>query len=457
MGPECYHESSLTALSTFQAMTSSNYDRFATAVSGEITQQLEKAVTKTTFNRLGGLQFDKELRSLVGYLSSVTTWTVRDKFSRLMQMATIFKSREGIKISLHTDIYSSGSESGPLTHQLTPDGKFYYPSIFINELGYRIKDLLLIDKTSTVQPLTIVYSPISLGKMRLWINIGQSFKMLKDLGFTEKDTDEIKGIFLDTNFYLLLLTFTVAAFHLLFDFLAFKNDIMYWQSKKTMVGLSTRAVIWRCISTGIIFLYLMDENTSLLVLIPTGIGVLIELWKVTKALKIKVHFNGLTPKFHFEDSTEKEKETETFDSEAMKYLSYLLYPLCIGGALYSLLYVQHKSWYSWSVMSLVNGVYAFGFLFMLPQLFVNYKLKSVAHLPWKAFMYKAFNTFIDDIFAFIITMPTAHRLACFRDDVVFIIYLYQRWLYPVDKKRANEYGISYTEEDSVTQELKKSK
>ena len=24
-------------------------------------------------------------------------------------------------------------------------------------------------------------------------------------------------------------------------------------------------------------------------------------------------------------------------------------------------------------------------------------------------------------------MPTAHRLACFRDDIVFIIYLYQRW------------------------------
>ena len=40
-------------------------------------------------------------------------------------------------------------------------------------------------------------------------------------------------------------------------------------------------------------------------------------------------------------------------------------------------------------------------------------------------MYKAFNTFIDDLFAFIITMPTAHRVACFRDDVVFVIYLYQ--------------------------------
>ena len=63
------------------------------------------------------------------------------------------------------------------------------------------------------------------------------------------------------------------------------------------------------------------------------------------------------------------------------------------------------------------------------------QLKSVAHLPWRAFMYKAFNTFIDDLFAFIITMPTAHRVACFRDDIVFLIYLYQRYLYPVDKNR----------------------
>lgn len=42
-------------------------------------------------------------------------------------------------------------------------------------------------------------------------------------------------------------------------------------------------------------------------------------------------------------------------------------------------------------------------------------------------MRQAFNTFIDDVFAFIITMPTSHRLACFRDDVVFLVYLYQRW------------------------------
>lgn len=79
---------------------------------------------------------------------------------------------------------------------------------------------------------------------------------------------------------------------------------------------------------------------------------------------------------------------------------------------------------------------------MTPQLFINYKLKSVAHLPWRMLSYKFLNTFIDDIFAFVIKMPLMYRLGCFRDDIIFIIYLYQRWIYRVDPKRVNEFGIS---------------
>lgn len=85
----------------------------------------------------------------------------------------------------------------------------------------------------------------------------------------------------------------------------------------------------------------------------------------------------------------------------------------------------------------------FGFIMMTPQLFINYKLKSVAHLPWRVMSYKAFNTFIDDVFSFIITMPTMHRIACLRDDVVFAVFLYQKWIYRVDMTRTNEYGYSY--------------
>ena len=96
---------------------------------------------------------------------------------------------------------------------------------------------------------------------------------------------------------------------------------------------------------------------------------------------------------------------------------------------------------------------------MTPQLFINYKLKSVSHLPWRMMTYKALNTFIDDLFAFVIKMPTMYRIGCFRDgkklffydklylfccylDIIFFIYLYQRYIYPVDRKRLNEFGTT---------------
>jgi len=56
-----------------------------------------------------------------------------------------------------------------------------------------------------------------------------------------------------------------------------------------------------------------------------------------------------------------------------------------------------------------------GFIMMCPQLFINYKMKSVAHLPWRQMTYKFLNTIIDDLFAFVIKMPTLHRLSVFRD------------------------------------------
>ena len=118
--------------------------------------------------------------------------------------------------------------------------------------------------------------------------------------------------------------------------------------------------------------------------------------------------------------------------------------------MWSLLYREHAGWYSWGIGSLTGSVYTFGFVLMTPQLFINYKLKSVAHMPWRAMVYKSLGTFIDDLFAFVIKMPWMHRLSCLRDDFIFLIYLYQRWSYGVDAKRANEYGqVAADETDAV--------
>ncbi|KAI7697863.1 hypothetical protein SSS_10147 [Sarcoptes scabiei] len=195
-----------------------------------------------------------------------------------------------------------------------------------------------------------------------------------------------------------------------------------------MEGLSFNSILWRFISQFIITLYLFDQNSSLLITVPSTIATLIELWKMKKLSHLEFHNFRLVARKNYL-KTELESKTDELDSFTLTILKwYLLPPLLISGAIYSIVYVRHESIYSWLIESAVNGVYCFGFIAMLPQLFINYKLKSVAHLPWRAFMYKAFNTFIDDFFAFLIpSVPISHRLATFRDDIIFLIYLYQRW------------------------------
>lgn len=321
---------------------------------------------------------------------------------------------------------------GELVHlfQLDRNNK-YKPILFISELRTRVKQLVPIDPNIQDAPLTLQFTPSSLGKIRFMIIAETSLKTMHTLGFSEVDTDDVKGIFFDTNLYLLLLTIVVTAFHLLFDFLAFKSDVQFWRSRDSMAGLSFSSLAFRAISQIIIAIYLWDQSASLLILLPAIIGAVIELWKVQKAMYL-----GKT------SNNKLEQLTGQADTAFIKWVGLVfLVPLIMGGSLYSLLYSTHRSWKSWAIESAANGVYAFGFLFMLPQLYVNYKLKSVSALPWKAFMYKAFNTFIDDLFAFLLTsIPISHRVAAFRDDLIFIVYLYQRWLYPVDKSRPSEFG-----------------
>jgi len=44
-------------------------------------------------------------------------------------------------------------------------------------------------------------------------------------------------------------------------------------------------------------------------------------------------------------------------------------------------------------------------------------------------------------------MPTLHRLATLRDDVIFFVYLYQSWKYKVDYTRVNEFGQGGEDEE----------
>ncbi|XP_038077792.1 cleft lip and palate transmembrane protein 1 homolog [Patiria miniata] len=328
----------------------------------------------------------------------------------------------------------------------------YYPIVYVNDYWNLNSDYMPINETTPRLPLFLTYTPISLFKLQFYA--AQSMRnqwtmILGDGGGGGEDDDEqdsLKRAMLETNPYLLGLTFVVSIVHSVFEFLAFKNDIQFWNNRKSLEGLSVRSVFFGVFQSLIVLLYIMDNETNFVVKVSVFIGLIIEAWKITKVVNVKFDtanpYLGFIP-VRFEDkSSYTESSTKKYDTMAFKYLSWLLFPLLAGYSVYSVIYQEHKGWYSFVLNMLYGFLLTFGFIMMTPQLFINYKLKSVAHLPWRMLTYKALNTFIDDIFAFVIKMPMLYRIGCLRDDVIFIIYVYQRYIYPVDLKRVNEFGTT---------------
>ncbi|KAK9139008.1 hypothetical protein Sjap_009602 [Stephania japonica] len=249
------------------------------------------------------------------------------------------------------------------------------------------------NETVTELPLNLEVGPISMTKWQLFLQIDQSFQIHRSYGsMLEGEADELKRVFLEGNPYLLVITMVVSLLHSVFDFLAFKNDIQFWNKNKSMEGLSAKSVVVSFISQLIVFLYLLDNDTSWMILASSGVGCCIEFWKIGKAMHIEIDRSGKIPRLRFRDRESYVKnKTKEYDDIAMKYLSYVLFFLVACSSIYSLMYERHRSWYSWILSSLTSCVYMF--------------------------------------------------------DVIFLIYVYQRWVYPVDRKRVNEFGFGGEDED----------
>ncbi|KAL1999305.1 hypothetical protein VTN02DRAFT_4713 [Thermoascus thermophilus] len=355
----------------------------------------------------------------------------------------------------HVHLESSGARDS------TGQNGWYYPIVFLNTFWQLRSHMTELNSTVETLPLRITLNNMKNWKFSFVASIDENVKQNArqaatggpmPAGGDGSEFETFKEILLDTNIYLLTTTGIVSILHMVFETLAFKNDISHWRKKKDVVGTSVRTILANVFMQTIIFLYLVDnsEGTSWMILASQGFGILLEAWKITKTVNVRVrapqpgsYFSFLPYVIVFEDKhklTETEKKTKEYDEIAFKYLYIVAVPLLAGYAVYSLVYETHKSWYSYIIETLVGSVYAYGFLMMVPSLYINYRLKSVAHMPGKALMYKFLNTFIDDLFAFTVKMPTLHRLATLRDDVIFFIWLYQSWKYKVDYKRVNEFG-----------------
>lgn len=70
---------------------------------------------------------------------------------------------------------------------------------------------------------------------------------------------------------------------------------------------------------------------------------------------------GLFPRISFADKgSYTESSTKQYDMLAFRYLSWALYPLLAAYAVYALLYVEHRGWYSFILNMLYGFLLTFG-------------------------------------------------------------------------------------------------
>eukprot|EP00928_Gymnodinium_smaydae_P010932 TRINITY_DN14115_c0_g6_i1.p1 TRINITY_DN14115_c0_g6~~TRINITY_DN14115_c0_g6_i1.p1 ORF type:complete len:838 (-),score=211.40 TRINITY_DN14115_c0_g6_i1:23-2407(-) len=331
-------------------------------------------------------------------------------------------------------------------------GKRYPPPLALDQSGVQQRHWRALDSNVSKDDPKLTIEVSSQGMLRYSIveTLKESLKVYFRMGIKERDLEDMKDFLFRYPLHIMVLMQVIGLMQTILTTLAFKNDISFFRGRSDYSGLSSRSLATDTLQDIVIFLYLYDyDDISRIVLFQVGTSAIIAAWKYRRVARLGVEFQYCLPWVthnRAEASDANEKSTEDIDAKGMQYLKYVLYPLSAIWGIYNLYHYSYKSWWSWLISSLADFAYTFGFINMMPQIFINYKLKSVAHMPWRVLIYKFFNTFIDDVFAFFIMsdyMTKKHRFMTLRDDVIFFVFLYQRQIYKVDPNRPDEFGFVY--------------
>ena len=67
-------------------------------------------------------------------------------------------------------------------------------------------------------------------------------------------------------------------------------DIQFWKNRKSLEGLSVRSVFFNVFQSLVVVLYVLDNETNFMVKVSVSIGLVIEMWKITKVVTLKVSY-----------------------------------------------------------------------------------------------------------------------------------------------------------------------
>ena len=103
-----------------------------------------------------------------------------------------------------------------------------------------------------------------------------------------EEFEEVRELLSADRIYRVVLMQVIGFLHILFDFLAFKNDVGFWKGREDLKGLSSRGIIASAMQTLIIYLYLLDSDSiNSIILMTYTVSTALELWKVAKVLALR--------------------------------------------------------------------------------------------------------------------------------------------------------------------------
>ena len=310
----------------------------------------------------------------------------------------------------------------------------YFPINVLTDFWTLNSELLPINKTEMFNfTINLNYGYIRSYFFNQMLNIEINNKVMSSYGI-DGVQDMLVELLKNNSIPYLILLMTVNILHTIFSGFGFKEDISYYNNLEKLDGVYTKYIFLNIFSVFISFLYNIVQGANFLVIFEVFVGFIIEIWKLKMIYNIS--FNKFFPFIHFDYKIKYEiKEAESYQDFAVSMMiKFLLIPIGIIYLIYRLYYYKSSSIFMFIIEYIFFLLNIFGFILLTPQIYLNYKLQSVEHLPLKAFIFKFLNTIIDDLFAFAVKTPTLYRIFCFKDDVIFVIYLYQMWIYRHNKR-----------------------
>lgn len=158
-----------------------------------------------------------------------------------------WKKEINVNLICDNSLYNkSGSMPSEIARNLKVDfaTMTYAPIIYMSDFWHLKKDFRpMNDSLDGISlNLTLNFQNMDPYYFNFQQNFARNHAAQQEWGLETLDLDELKRIYVETDKLLLTVTMIVSALHSIFEFLAFKNDISFWNNKESMEGISIKSL-----------------------------------------------------------------------------------------------------------------------------------------------------------------------------------------------------------------------